>query len=484
MKDNSLASNAVFNILYRMFNALFPMVSTIYVARVLLPGDIGNVGFAQNIAQYFALAAVLGIPGYGSRELAKRENGAAASEIRRLYSELFVLNFLSTAFCVGMYLLLISGVPLLRQDIRLYLAAGLLLYANFFNVEWFYIGKRNFRFIALRNIAVKFTALLLLLVFVKNTGDYIKYALIYAAANAANHLVNFIYLKRYDISLTLKNLDIRRHLKPVITLLATSVTIELYTLLDVTMVGVLCDKSAVAYYTYPMQIVRVVITIVAAFGGVMLPRLSHYMSCGRADMCQYEVNKALDFIFAFLVPAGAGLFFMAEELIHILYGHNFDPAINTLRIASFLTITLGFSNLFGSQILVAFGAERKILFATLAGAVSNIIMNLVLIPGLRQNGAALASVLSEGLVTLVSFTYAQKYVKVKPNISNVKCTLLSTAMMSLVILIIKGCIANTFCRLIICVAAGIGVYFGSNCLMKNQVIMEAVRWGKKAISQH
>lgn len=467
-----------------MFNALFPMISTMYVARVLLPGDIGNVGFAQNIVQYFVLVAVLGIPSYGSRELAKYKSDDINLEVCRLYSELFILNFLSTSICVSIYILLILSSPALHQDIILYFVVGLPLFANYLNVEWFYIGKRFFRFIAIRNIAVKCTALLLLFKFVKKPSDYIEYALIYAAANAANHLVNFLNLKKYDICLTLKKLHICQHLKTVITFLATSITIELYTLLDVTMVGVLCDKSAVAYYTYPIQIVRVVITIITAVGGILLPRLSHYISCGKKDLCQYEVDKVLNIIFAFLVPAGTGLILMADELIQILYGQNFDSAINTLRIASLLTITLGFSNLFGSQILIAFGDEKKIFYATLAGALSNIAMNLVLIPCLQQNGATLSSVLSEGLVTLVSFKYAKKYVTIMPKAHNVKSTVFSTIVMSLFILFIKRFITNILFRLIICVITGVSLYFSLNYWMKNQVIIEVLRWRKKTTNQH
>ena len=133
MKGNSLASNAVFNILYKLFNALFPMISTMYVARVLLPSDIGNVGFAQNIVQYFVLVAVLGIPSYGSRELAKHKNDNITPAISQLYSELFILNFLSTSICIGIYVLFILCFPALQQDIILYSVVGLPLYANLFN---------------------------------------------------------------------------------------------------------------------------------------------------------------------------------------------------------------------------------------------------------------------------------------------------------------------------------------------------------------
>ena len=51
----SLARNAVYSVLYRLLNVVFPLISAGYVARVLSPDGVGRVAYAQNIVSYFVL---------------------------------------------------------------------------------------------------------------------------------------------------------------------------------------------------------------------------------------------------------------------------------------------------------------------------------------------------------------------------------------------------------------------------------------------
>ena len=70
-KHDGLFQNSVYNVIYKLLDALFPLVSAAYLGRVLMSDGVGKVAYAQNIVQYFVLAASLGIPNYGIREIAR-----------------------------------------------------------------------------------------------------------------------------------------------------------------------------------------------------------------------------------------------------------------------------------------------------------------------------------------------------------------------------------------------------------------------------
>ena len=55
--EKSIAKNSIFFLIYNVLNVIFPFVTGIYVARILLPESIGQVAYAQNIAQYFVILA-------------------------------------------------------------------------------------------------------------------------------------------------------------------------------------------------------------------------------------------------------------------------------------------------------------------------------------------------------------------------------------------------------------------------------------------
>ena len=48
-EKKSLVKNSIFNMIYKGFTALFPLITTSYISRVLLPAGVGRVwGQAQN----------------------------------------------------------------------------------------------------------------------------------------------------------------------------------------------------------------------------------------------------------------------------------------------------------------------------------------------------------------------------------------------------------------------------------------------------
>ena len=67
----SLAKNSLYNIIYQALMLVFPMITSMYVSRIILEDGVGKVAYAQNIVSYFTALAATGFPAYGIREIAK-----------------------------------------------------------------------------------------------------------------------------------------------------------------------------------------------------------------------------------------------------------------------------------------------------------------------------------------------------------------------------------------------------------------------------
>ena len=70
-----------------------------------------------------------------------------------------------------------------------------------------------------------------------------------------------------------------------------------------------------------------------------------------------------------------------------------------MRFLLLAVIPIGFSNIIGGQMLIPMGEEKKLFQAEVVGAVSNLVINAMLIPAFSSAGAAMATTLSEMLVT-------------------------------------------------------------------------------------
>ena len=161
-KAKSLSKGGLYFLIYNVLNMAFPFLTGIYVARKLLPTNIGEVAAAQNLSTYFCILAFLGIPTYGLREIAKTRDNR--EERNKLFSELYTINLISTVIFTTVYFVLIGIVPIYRQNFVLYSIVGVSIALNAFNISWLYEGLEEFQFISVRNIvfkAVSFVCLIL-----------------------------------------------------------------------------------------------------------------------------------------------------------------------------------------------------------------------------------------------------------------------------------------------------------------------------------
>jgi O-antigen/teichoic acid export membrane protein len=95
------------------------------------------------------------------------------------------------------------------------------------------------------------------------------------------------------------------------------------------------------------------------------------------------------------------------------------------------------SNALGIQILYPQGKEKWVIISTAIGAMTNFIINIILIPRLAQNGAAIATVVAESCVTLSMFFLARNYLPVKIFTSMHVKTILAALMMGIVCLFLS-----------------------------------------------
>ena len=146
--------NIFYNVLLAISQVLFPLITFPYLARVLGPDNIGKLNFAESIAKYFILLAALGIPIYGVREIAKKLN--SKKELTLLFSEIFFINLITTIFLTIVFSIAIYFFPALSQEKELFKWAVLYFIFQLFYFEWFFIGVKEFKYIALRSFFIRF----------------------------------------------------------------------------------------------------------------------------------------------------------------------------------------------------------------------------------------------------------------------------------------------------------------------------------------
>lgn len=471
-KEKSITKNSIYYAIYQALNVIFPFLTGMYVARILLPDAVGTVAYAQNIAQYFVILAFLGIPTYGVREIAKVRNDQ--EERSKVYSELFVINFISTCIFSAVYLVLILSVASFRDNLPLYLVTGSAIALNALNNSWLYEGMEEFRFISIRNIVFKAMCFLLLVLLVRGPENYIRYAMITVLGTAGNYVINMAYAPKF-VRFRLKDLNLKRHMASIMLLVVVNLAIELYSLVDVTMLGAMSTSKNVAYYSYASRINKIFIQVINAFTIVIVPRIALYYKEGRQEDFNRLLSKTLETIFVLGIPLVVGIQICASDAITLIYSSAFLPSANVLRIFCWVLIISPVGYLLGSRVLLVTDHEKTMVLCVGIGAAVNVIGNAILIPRYVEYGAAIASVLSEIVVMVVYVNFGKKYFKISGESRNILKVVIASLVMGAYCLVVDhfilgNSIARIFLRLVVQVLGACVVYFGMLYVFKEPMV--------------
>lgn len=467
----SLAKNSLYNIIYQALMLVFPMITSMYVSRIILEDGVGKVAYAQNIVSYFTALAATGFPAYGIREIAKVSDNQ--KEKNKSFSEMFLLNAAATTLAAALYIVLIFFVPAMKNNLYLYLSTGLLIILNYANIDWLYQGLEEYEYIMKRSCIVKILSLTALFLFVRSREDYVNYALITSMGTACNNLFN-IYHSRKLVKITFRNLELRRHVRPLLILTAAAFLGSIYNKIDVTMLGAMSTDSVVGYYSNAHKTILLVETCCTAISAVFLPRISYYYKNDRAAM-----NNLVEFgtkmLLVITIPATVGIALLAEDTTVLFYGENFRAAGITLAVFAPLLIIRSLGNLLCYQLLISVGEEKKRLWVSAIATIVNILLNAALIPIWAQNGAAVASVISELVVNGILLYFVLKIVKIRINTGFLLKTIVSTLVMAVGVIAIKTEVSLLLPRIVVSLGVGIPVYFGMNCLLKNETVTALIK---------
>lgn len=462
---NSLTHNAIFNVAYKVLNVIFPLLSATYVARVLLPSGVGRISYAQNIVSYFTLIAALGIPTYGVREISQCRDDQ--DKMNRTFSELLIVNAISTILCTVFYIVWIFNY--FNADIKLYLVCGLLLLFNFINIDWFYQGMEEYAYIAIRSSIIKIISLGMLFIFVHKETDYIKYSLITCLAIGGNYFFNIFHSRKF-VKFTLKKLEFKSHLKPILYLLVCAIAGQLYSQVDITMLGSSCEDQIVGFYSNGQKLVNLVLSLTTAISAIFLPRISYYYKNDRAKYNDY-VSLGTKIVSFFAIPGYIGIVLASNNFTYVMFGKAFMPAAFTIQILAALILIKSFGDILCYQVIISSGNEKKLIKSYILSAIVNIILNLLLIPVLQQNGAAIASVISEFIVNITLFiTVSLKVVKVNISKRYWLSIIFSSFCMGIVVFTLGTLIQKKLIALILQVGLGVIIYCGVNMILKNEIV--------------
>lgn len=403
MAQKSIRKNYLFNAVYQVLLILVPLITAPYLSRVLEPDGVGTVSYVESVVSYFVLFATMGITTYGQREI------SYVQEDRRRRSIAFwntkILGVCSAMIALTLYIVF----AMVQDNSSIYMALSLNIIAVLIDITWFFQGMEEFGKIVIRNIVLKCLHIAYIFLLIRQKSDLPLYVFGLGLFTALGNLSMWVYLPRYVEKVPLRELQPFKDLKVVWSLFVPTIAIQIYTVLDKTMIGLITQNSFEnGYYEQAIKIAKMLLAIVTALGTVMVPRIGYYFGQKNHAEIKRLMYRGYRFVWFLGVPLCLGLIAVAGNFVPWFLGKGYEEVIPLLRILSFLLLAIGISNVTGTQYFIPTKRQKWFTLTVLTGAGVNFSLNMLLIYFFQSFGAAIASVAAEAVVSIVQLILVRK----------------------------------------------------------------------------
>lgn len=450
----STRKNTLYNMAYRLFSMLLPLITAPYLSRVVGTEGVGLYGYAWAISYTFGLIGLLGLENYGPRAIAQSMDDKAA--LNRTFSAIWQMQLL----VAGATLLVWCGYVAFVADAEKSLAMAFTLasVSCLVNVDWCLMGLDQFRPIALRNTLAKLLAAAAVFVFVKGPEDLWIYALAWSLATLLG-CVSCLCSLRGQVKFTpVPWREALTHLKPCAILSISVIAVSVYRQMDKVMIGALSDMHNTGLYENAEKIILCLAGFIAAIGTVMLPKVSRMTARGLMDEVKKHIDASMELVMCMVCALAFGLASVAPEFAVLFYGEAFADSGLLMILLSFTLLTIGFANVIRTQWVLPQKRDHIFIKSVLAGAGVNVVLNAVLIPSLGAKGAVIATMAAELAVPVVQFVILRREL---PYLRYLRYVLTYSAIglvMALAVRLTAALPIGGWAGLLLCVAVGGTVY--------------------------
>lgn len=462
----SIAANYIYNTAYQILLLITPLITTPYISRVLGVTNVGIFSYTYTVAYYFVVFSQLGLNLYGKKEISSvRDN---RSKLTLIFKQLMCLRVL--LFVIGA--VIYTWLIIISSTYRIYyIVFGMYYLASMVDITWFFQGLEEFKTITIRNFIIKIINICLIFVFVKISSDLAKYIFLYSMCEFISQFILWTRLPKMLDKTPLTTENILKHVRATLSFFAPQAVTTVYTLANKLMLGALGSVTEVGLYAQSEKIVRLTLSIIGSMGTVIMPRIANmYANQNSNEEIKKILEKSIKWCWLIGVPMVFGLIGISNNFTTWFFGAGYEPVSDLMCIISPIIILIGLSDVFGMQYLLPTNQVREYTWCAALGAITNVILNAILISKLGAIGVSIATVVSEFAVTVLMYYYVLKTIRLKayPPLVYFGAGIIMCVVIKLIDFNLPPRIYSTF----IDVFVGSFIYFGFIFLCKDQFLHE------------
>jgi len=399
----------------------------VYLARILAPANFGKIGFAQAVVAYFMLPVNLGLTILGVREVA-RDKGS----IDKYASNIVTLRLILALFSFGSLLAFVIFIPQSDEVKYLILVYGLTLFSSALLIEWLFQGIEKMQFMGIARVLDKLLYGVLIFLLVRSSKELLLIPYLWLAGSlVGTGFLIFVFVRRFGKLRLRFNFSFWKSLmRRALPMGAATIMIQIYYNFDVVMLGFIKGDKVVGWYNASYKLILLFWGFIPIFVNAVFPLMSRYYKESQGKL-RTLISSATRLLSTVALPVGVGGTILARPIMGLLYGEKFDPGIICFQILIWSVVIICIRCIY-EQSFLACNLEKRFMWGVGLGALTNIGLNIILIPRFSLKGAAVATVISEFVFSAYLLSYFRVVSRIKIMSYSLK-PLVAAALMGLVV---------------------------------------------------
>lgn len=390
--QHSFAKNTVLLFVAQIVTKVFGFIVGVLLANYLDVDGFGQYNFALAFTALFIPLCDLGVDIFLTRELA-----SVGVEQQKLIGSAFVLK---SAFSSTTLLVIGSVVWILPQagaPFELLMLAGTYTIVKAFSGTYIavYRASQEMQYDANSTIIGKVLELLAIGVSIVLRFDLTNLflALVLAGVMHVFYTYALFRMKHTTALFSVSITHAKQLLRGALPFALSGITVVIFFQIDSVLLSYLTDNTAVGIYRSGYNLIFALTGFSAAIVVALFPHVAQNYRTDKSSALT-AIQSAVYFSILFALPIAIATTFLADGIINALYEPQYSTGAMSLRILAWWLPLMYVANILG-HVFGAINLQKIVLWISIGNVIINLTMNLILIPLLRERGAAIATVATE-----------------------------------------------------------------------------------------
>jgi O-antigen/teichoic acid export membrane protein len=433
-QKQSIKKNVIFLSLEPIIFGIIAIIVSGYVARNIGAVEYGKLVFALAFINFFTLFTNFGFNNYLMNEFsANPEN--AENEFIAIVGIRLILAFFT--YFAGIIFINVLNYPI--ETKKIFYAAGLIVFPLYMldSCEGVFKGHERMQYIArvqlLSSLALQFMRFLVVYL------GYKAFALAWVRVIVAlgGMTVAFYFLYNYFLKLKISfNWELsKKIIAGTIPFAFSTSFLIIYNRVAIILLSYLAGDASVAYYKSAHLFIEKLLIITVAVVGAVYPAVSRLYQKDK-DKAVQLYSKAFVYLFMISIPLSVGGFLLSQKIITLIFGAGYLQAVPVARFL-FASVPIIYATNIMGNVLMASNQAKIFSYIMTVLCITNIVLNLILIPIYAHVGAAIATLVSQSVnFFILLFVTSKKFGML--SFSNKFLKVIISAILMGIVIIIMG----------------------------------------------